>query len=360
MIAVVVSGLTVASGCATNLGPKSIPNARFNYTEAIANSWTEQLLLNLVRTRYRDTVQFLEVSSVITQYTLEGSASASLGVVDAGSTVTDYGAGAGVAFTERPTITYTPLQGDVFAQRVLSPIPAETLILLAQSGWSTELLMLCCAQQVNALQNARAASVGMADFVPRFADFNRAAHLLRELQAAGQVDMRLEIAPDDEDATVLYLQRQPPGEWQGELDEVRQLLGLPSDRNRFQIVSRYSGDPDEIAIVGRSLVGVMFFLSQAVEVPEEHVASGKVTVVEDQHGRTIDWAAITGDILHVYSDSSPPADAYARVFYRGYWYYIDDSDVGSKTTFGLLSYLFSLQSAGAAGKSPLLTVSTGR
>ena len=85
-IVLLVSTLLLPMGCRTGMGPGSIPAARFDYTEAIAASWNEQLLLNLVRLRYRDTVQFLEVSSVITQYTLDQQASAAAGVAFNGGT----------------------------------------------------------------------------------------------------------------------------------------------------------------------------------------------------------------------------------------------------------------------------------
>lgn len=355
-----MTALLVPMGCRTGVGPGSISPARFNYTEAIAESWNEQLLLNLVRLRYRDTVQFLEVSSVITQYTVDQRASASAGAVFNGDTETDVGLSAGVVYTEKPTITYTPLQGEIFAQRLLAPIPAETLIQLAQSGWSSELLMLCCVQQVNELQNARSAPSRTPDFVPRFREFHRAARLLRELQAVGLIDMRLEVAPDNSDATVLYLQRRPPGEWADEVAEVRRLFGLEPDQNSFRITSRLSGSPDEMAIVGRSLAGVLVFLSQAVEAPPEHESAGWVAVTRDASGEAIDWAEVTGNVLHVKSQREPPENAFVRVAYRDHWYYIADDDLDSKTTFGLLTYLFSLQAAGAGGKSPLLTVSTDR
>lgn len=357
-LAVLIVALMLPLGCRTGVGPKSISPARFDYNEAISESWNEQLLLNLVRLRYRDTVHFLEVSSVISQFTVDQRASVSAGAAFNGGTDTDVGIGAGVVYTERPTITYTPLQGEIFAQRLLAPIPAETLIQLAQSGWSSELLMLCCVQQVNELQNARSAPSRIPGFVPRFKEFHRSAQLLRNLQAVGLIDMRLEVAPDNSEATVLHLQRHPSGEWADEIAEVRQLFGLTPNQSSFRITSRLSGLPDEIAIVGRSLSGVLVFLSQAVEAPAEHEAAGKVGVTLDSSGEAIDWSAVTGNIFRVKSQAEPPEDAFVRVHYRDYWFYISDNDLESKTTFGLLTYLFSLQAAGAGGKSPLLTVST--
>jgi hypothetical protein len=44
------------------------------------------------------------------------------------------------------------------------------------------------------------------------------------------------------------------------------------------------------------------------------------------------------------------------VLYRGSWFYIDDSDLNSKSTFNLLSYLLALKSDSASTKAPLLTL----
>jgi len=41
-----------------------------------------------------------------------------------------------------------------------------------------------------------------------------------------------------------------------------------------------------------------------------------------------------------------PADAYAAVPYKGYWYWIDDTDIASKRTFTFLMILFSLAETG--------------
>ncbi len=58
-------------------GPRQIPRDSFNYNEAIARSSNEQMLINLVRLRYREVPVFLAVGSVLTQYFYGGEASAS-------------------------------------------------------------------------------------------------------------------------------------------------------------------------------------------------------------------------------------------------------------------------------------------
>ncbi|HOW71045.1 MAG TPA: hypothetical protein PKY77_10625 [Phycisphaerae bacterium] len=44
------------------------------------------------------------------------------------------------------------------------------------------------------------------------------------------------------------------------------------------------------------------------------------------------------------------------VFYKGHWFYIDESDASSKRTFALLDYLFSLQQTEKGPDLPVVTV----
>ena len=54
------------AGCSV-VGPASVRTGRADYNTAIQQTNAEQLLLNLVRLRYRDVPYFLEVASVSTR-----------------------------------------------------------------------------------------------------------------------------------------------------------------------------------------------------------------------------------------------------------------------------------------------------
>ena len=52
---------------------------------------------------------------------------------------------------------------------------------------------------------------------------------------------------------------------------------------------------------------------------------------------------------------------FLEVPYRGHWFYIPDDDLETKSTWGLLAQLVSLQAGGEAkGLVPALTLSAGR
>ena len=63
--------------------------------------------------------------------------------------------------------------------------------------------------------------------------------------------------------------------------------------------------------------------------------------------------------LWVRSSSERPVNAYVAIENRGYWYFIPHSDHISKQAFGLLIYLFRLQSPTSQTTAPVLTIPTG-
>ena len=118
VIALLLLGL---ASCAS-VGPRTIPRDQFDYGEAIANSWKEQLLTNMIRLRYVEAPVFVNVSSVINQYALEGEVALGAGASTSftgENTATIGGAG---RFSDKPTITYTPVEGREFSISLLTPI----------------------------------------------------------------------------------------------------------------------------------------------------------------------------------------------------------------------------------------------
>ena len=61
-------------------------------------------------------------------------------------------------------------------------------------------------------------------------------------------------------------------------------------------------------------------------------------------------------LFRVHGSASRPEHAFLEVQYRGYWFYIDDTDLESKSSYTLLAQLFSLQSASGSMQGPVLTI----
>jgi hypothetical protein len=243
------------------------------------------------------------------------------------------------------------LTGEDFAQRILSPISPSTILMLSESGWSLARLFTCCVQQANGLRNAVGAAGPTPDYVPPFEDFQTLARALRQLQIDGLVD----VEADRDGQTRLVLRRGERGAGEREAAEVRRLLKLDPAVSSYRVRAGLTqAAPDEIAINGRSLLAVMFFLSQAVDVSAADERAGFVTVTE-RDGKRFDWSEVTGSLLHIRTTPAAPPDAAVRVHYRNAWFFIADADLTSKTTFTLLTYLFNLQAAGRDRREMLLT-----
>src|SRR3954447_16743475 len=139
----ILAGMRLAATCAamaltgcTHFGPETVTHDRFNYSLAVAESWKEQTLLNIVKLRYLDVPVFLEVGQIVSGYSLEtsGNIGGQLSSANAiqGNTMM---AGAAARFTDRPTITYAPLTGDKFLRGLMEPIPPSAVFYMIQSGY---------------------------------------------------------------------------------------------------------------------------------------------------------------------------------------------------------------------------------
>jgi len=353
----------IASSCATGLGPQAVRSERPDYNQQIVRSGDAEMLLNLVRLRYNDTPLFLELGSVVATYGYDASLNAAGTIPGAGSTAT---LGTALAYAEHPTITYSPLTGDKYATRLLSPIPLD-LFMLAQNGWSDERLLLVAVQRVNELFNAPTAAGPTPERKPDYEAFADFAERMRRLQAARLIGLNWDKKQDE---------KEPPGRdphfWirdpadphsplAADVAAVRRDLDLEPGKNDFQLTEfPFKRQPNQVGIRCRSLLGVLYFLSKSVQPPAPDVQAGLVTVTRDEEGNVFDWSKVMGRIMTVHSQPDRPQRAAVAVRHRGWWFYIADDDQTSKSTFGLLNILFSLQSTSGEGKSPLLTLPVGR
>jgi hypothetical protein len=107
-------------------------------------------------------------------------------------------------------------------------------------------------------------------------------------------------------------------------------------------------------------MATMYYVSQAVEAPEDDERAGRVTVTVHEDGRRFDWREVTEDLIQIHSAGLRLSNASVSVRHRGSWFYVDDSDLEGKSTFALLEQLFALQAGEIASEGPILTLPVGR
>ncbi len=366
-LAVLAPLTLLAAGCATQ-GPVTIRNDRFNFNEAGARSTNEQILLNIVRLRYGEPIYFVDVGSMLSQYSLAAGGSVGgsrnsinqLGPIPATAFGVDpqvtgvFSMGADVRYTDSPTITYNPLSGEEFAQRVMARIPLATILDLAMSGWDIERLLECCVQRMNGLANKPMHDVHQVQ-PHSFERFQRAAQLLQIAQDAEVLRFNIEVEASDQ-AIYLYPPPVPKG-MENTRREFRELLDLPAAGvEKLKLTpDAVRREPDELAIQTRSVLGAMYALAQEISVPESHLAKCRPT-----SGPADDSAPLDPAWLRVEHSRIPQPGAFVQVAYRDYWFYVADDDWKSKRTLSLLTYLFSLQSSTKAQTAPVITVPAGK
>ncbi len=341
-------------GC-VQFGPKFIEASRTDYNIAMNRTENEQMLLNLVRLRYGDAPYFLEASALNTQFLFAPSAEASSAFDFDGNN--SYGVKGRLAYEEKPTVTYAPLRGQEFVRQVLSRVSLDTVLLLDASGWSTERVLRVCVERLNRLDNAARASGPTPSEAPVVAGFRRAIELFAAFEAAGDVLIYRE--PDGERERT-FARFTETARTTTEFSELADLLDLDASLDNFELTFNQVADNKQtINFQTRSFMGVMYFLAQSVTVPVGDVDAGHVMVTKDAGGGTFDWNAVTGGLMRIGSSVSNPRAAAVSVRYRGSWFYIDDSDLPSKSTFALLGQLYALQSDADNSGAPILTLPIG-
>ena len=337
-------------GC-SSFGPPSVDRDRFEYINAIASSWKQQTLLNIVKLRYADTPVFLDVGQIISGYQLQGTVAIGGSV----SSTSYYGdilsMGSTGSFTDKPTITYTPLTGAHFIQVMITPIPPPALLMRVEEGWPIDILLQMGAQSINGLSNRKSGMQGQA----ADPDFLRLLAALRRLQVSGVLDFRVDVSKEtkQEESILIINQMNLPPAVQADRNLVRKLLGLRTDLKEFKIVyGTISNKDDVIAIQTRSGFQLLTQLGSYVEVPAEHIAEGRTY---PQIKRS-DGALSLPPLIKIHADKAQPADSFVAVRYRDYWYWVDDRDFRSKGIFTFLMIIMTLAETEEKTPVPIVTI----
>jgi hypothetical protein len=404
-----------SAGC--TFGPRALEKTHGRYNDAYRQVDSEELLLNIVRLRYGDPPAEVEVSGIAAQYELTASAEARPffeAPNPAGSIFRSFSAVlpfAEAGGSNRPTISLTPVHSGETVARYLQPITLEGVILLAETSWPISTIFRLWLEGINGVPNAPSASGPTRSFAPEYAEFRRAVEILQAIQDRGEVTFRkveedvlgdpipaervsgealveaqkagfeYRLAADGKSwrlahkARKLYLDFSPRAVNTPEYQELVRLLNLEPGLTRYEVTRSTVGfieqkpgakPSDKLVFVPRSLIQVVYYLSQGVEVPAEHLASRVAKPTLEADGRVFDWQQVTGGLFIVRAcwGKKPPAGAAVAVPYRGYWFYIDDTDHATKSTFILLRPSRQLNLGATPtdrkGAGPVLTLPVGR
>ena len=177
--------------------------------------------------------------------------------------------------------------------------------------------------------------------------FVRLLELLRKIQHSGAVALRVQQDASKNQTTLLsFRSKDITPETLADIAEVRRLLRLDPEAHEFKLVFAATPSNDrEVAVLTRSLIQINGMIAAHVDVPAEDIAQG----------RAIPGLG-TAATLKIGSSPRKPQDAFAAVFYRNRWFWVDDRDLRTKRAFSLLMMLGTLSDTGERESLPLITI----
>lgn len=336
------------AGCMT-FGPASIQRDRTDYAGVIAASWKEQALLNIVKLRYGDVPVFLDVSSVIASSALESQVNATANFFPAAAN--NQSLGGYSRYTDRPTISYSPLTGDKFARSFMRPTTPPVVFALVQAGYPIDRILQLTTRAVNGVYNR---SVSPSRLRAADPEFYTMLDTLRRVQRSEAMGMRIERRGPDEAVVMFFPSTGMPEATVRDVRTLGEILNVDGAGRELSLTfGTVPRSRTEIAMLTRSMAEIFQEIAATVEVPSQDIEEGRANPVPPPPDSPNRWDE---PIVRIHSGERQPPDAYAAIRYHGRWFWIDDRDMQSKTLFTFILVLFSLAETGSAPTAPVITI----
>ncbi len=145
-----IEAVTLSVCCALSLAgclsPPTLNRAVVAYDEAIHETISKQLLINIARAEHHQPVHFTGVSNVAATFDFRFNAGATPTLTgEAGRTLMPVFGG---SIAENPTISIAPIEGEDFTRRLLTPFHEHKLTLLLRQGIDIDLLLRLMAAEL--------------------------------------------------------------------------------------------------------------------------------------------------------------------------------------------------------------------
>jgi len=326
-------------GC-QHIGSSTLGEDRLAYNNALSTSWKQQILLNIVRLHYHDTVDFVDITQVAQSRSLTDTASATVSASILpwgniiGNTLNPSLMGSR-ARADTPTVNYVPQSSSDFIRNLNGPITPYLIFNLIEGGYRADYVLGLSVKSIDEINNFDTNFDRLADAIADAIFFQ------------GDVSFPAESQPDGSDQKIFMMIAQTdskPCKRCRSTDPVaviRQLLHLRAALTKFEIVPGKHPKEGQIAVETRSVISAMRLLSDYVP-----------------------WNPNVGKNpdppLKVFSNNKKPSGNYVTIRYRGNWFWIEQDNERSNISMVYLRTLLALADTGARPTAPALTIPVSR
>ena len=385
---VVVLTAVLSTSCAS-FGSKRLIASHTAYNDAVQLTVAREVLANIIRSRYSDPMMFIAVSAINASFSVSVSGSAGVGGIGQAGTAGEAAGAAG--YSDSPTITFIPQSDAAFYKSFFGLFEVEETIVFGKTyryartdpGWLALRLQFSFAsvnyandfvygkmselyiRRIDALVRLvrRGATIQQ---VPEW-DFDSSAIAKAKVTAEDKVkafkDGLYFIEEDNGESVRLARYRMVlaltlPHPKDPEVISALEALGVPPGRKQYILrppmhATPGNIDPYAIWLTPRSMADVISLAARFVDVPSPH--TGIVISLEPLAG---DNALISA--IRIRSSEKTPASPY-RIQHRGYWFYVDDSEIETKMFFEAIvaAYSSRVGSKQAGDQGPQVVLPVG-
>lgn len=381
------------------VGSNLIAGTHKNYNQAISSVQHRELLLNLVRRRYLEPVQFTSLGTIsqsrAVSKDINGDVSFAIG--------RSGGIGANASVEDFPTYNLTPQNGPAATRALHSHIPLSVISNMDRAGYPLNLTLSLIGENVagnrsfsvdasgeirggsgqfvtlvtalSYLDKADKVSVSNAIWQEKLFEHSFAPEVFTPTEIAASQAANFKYTPTNEGESFFVTSQTPqPVLWMdphysgsGPGREILSLLRIDPGHNKkgwalrnYNFVNGVEttdagGVKNYVKIQTRSIYGVLNMLSLGVEIPESDYGTTYSTSKYNTAvscGRVVDIPSK----FKIYFSEDAPEGAFVMVPYRHGYYYIKDNDRSSKQYFSALYDIYNLagpEPAEDGGESPI-------
>jgi hypothetical protein len=137
--------MACVAGCATH-STLALDRAVMAYDRSVVDLVSKLLLINIARAYRDEPMHFTTVSSIAATYNVQFNAGVGPALTgDMGYLPMPF---IGVSSAENPTLSLTPMQGEEFTQRLLTPFEERKLTMLLRQGYDVDALLRLTGAQI--------------------------------------------------------------------------------------------------------------------------------------------------------------------------------------------------------------------